>query len=67
MTELHENALEYLYPDNTGYKGEYFENLPKDTITLMNSLWEELKTERRLRRGRIISPALPLWLSSAGL
>jgi len=45
MTELHENALEYLYPDNTGYKVEYFENLPKDTITLMNSLWEELKTD----------------------
>lgn len=44
MSELHENAVEILYPEG-GIKSSYFENLDTDTQNLLNSLWEELKID----------------------
>lgn len=44
MSEIHENAVEILYPEG-GIKSSYFENLDTDTQNLLNSLWEELKID----------------------
>lgn len=53
MTDVHENAIEILY----GYddsKMEYFHDLPDDTRTLMNNLWEELKIDSEKNTGVLI-------------
>ncbi len=44
MTEIHEDALEILYPPED-IKFTYYENLDIETTKLMNSLWESLKVE----------------------
>ena len=44
MSEIHENAVEILYPEG-GIKSSYFKNLDPDTTNTMNSMWEELKIE----------------------
>ena len=44
MSEIHENAVEILYPEG-GIKSSYFTNLDPDTTNTMNSMWEELKIE----------------------
>ena len=44
MTEMHENAIEILYPAN-GIKSTYYQNLDPETIDVMNGLWEKLKIE----------------------
>ncbi len=44
MTELHENAIEILYPES-GIKSAYYENLDPETTNILNTLWEELKIE----------------------
>lgn len=44
MTELHEDAIEILYPVG-GIKSTYYQNLDPNTTDVMNSLWEKLKIE----------------------
>ena len=44
MSEIHENAVDILYPEG-GIKSSYYENLDPDTTNTLNSLWEELKIE----------------------
>ena len=44
MAELHEDAIEILYPTD-GVKASYYENLDVSTTNTLNSLWEELKIE----------------------
>ena len=44
MNSMHENAMEILYP-TTEVKATYYQNLSPDTLSLLNSLWEELKIE----------------------
>lgn len=44
MTELHENAIEILYPAS-GIKSSYYENLDPETTNILNTLWEDLKIE----------------------
>ena len=44
MTELHEDALDILYMTD-GIPFEAFDNLPPEQLSLLNSLWEELKIE----------------------
>jgi len=44
MSEMHENAIEILYPTG-GIKSSYYKNLDPDTTDTMNSMWEELKIE----------------------
>lgn len=44
MAELHEDAIEILYPTG-GVTASYYENLDIETTNTMNALWEELKIE----------------------
>lgn len=44
MTEIHENAMDILYPEG-GVKATYYETLDSDTQAFLNTLWEELKVE----------------------
>lgn len=44
MSEMHENAIDILYPAG-GIKSSYYENLDPDTTLTMNAMWEELKIE----------------------
>jgi len=44
MTEIHPDAMEILYGFDAE-KMEYFYDLPDDTRSTMNTLWEELKIE----------------------
>ncbi len=46
MSEVHENAMEYLDPQfEEGYITSYYENLDDAALQKMNSLWEELKID----------------------
>ena len=44
MTDLHEDAIEILYPEG-GINADYYQNLSPEMLAYMNSLWEELKIE----------------------
>ena len=44
MTDIHENAIEILYPME-GINASYYQNLSPEMLSYMNSLWEELKIE----------------------
>ncbi|MGM9647832.1 MAG: PotD/PotF family extracellular solute-binding protein [Eubacteriales bacterium] len=47
MNSIHENAMEILYPEGFDFSAEYdqycFKNLDRDTLNLVNGLWEEVK------------------------
>lgn len=61
MNSVHEKAMEYLAPDfiKDGYSGEYvrsyYNNLDDGTLSLMNSLWEELKIDNNRGYGVYIA------------
>lgn len=44
MTDIHEDAIEILYPEG-GINASYYQNLSPEMLAYMNSLWEELKIE----------------------
>ncbi len=44
MTDVHEDAIEILYPEG-GINASYYQNLSPEMLAYMNSLWEELKIE----------------------
>lgn len=46
MAEIKEDAYEKMYPDNV--KTTYYENLDEDKLVLLNSLWEELKSDMEI-------------------
>ena len=43
MSEIKEDAYEKMYPENV--KATSYENLDEDKLVLLNSLWEELKSD----------------------
>lgn len=45
MSELHPDAMSILYSENTDFKTTFYKNLSREKLTLINSLWEELKIE----------------------
>lgn len=57
MNEMHENAMEILYPTNE-VRSSYYQNLSSDTLSLLNSLWEELKIESSGGEGVYICSAV---------
>ena len=66
MNGVHENAMDYLAPDfiKDGYEGDYvksyYNNLDEQTLSLMNSLWEELKIKGTQDNGIYITCAVIL-------
>ena len=44
MSDIHEDAIEILYPTE-GINATYYQNLSPEMLSYMNSLWEELKIE----------------------
>ncbi len=45
MRELHPDAMSILYSENTDFKTTFYKNLSREKLTMLNSLWEELKIE----------------------
>ena len=45
MTDVHEDAMQILYPDSVDFEATYFYNLDADTLQYQNELWEQLKIE----------------------
>ena len=43
MTDIHEDAMDILYPDEGKHKTSYYQNLSADTLAYSNALWENLK------------------------
>lgn len=48
MTDVHEDAMELLYPDLGDYKVTYYENLDSETLSYTNRLWENLKIQNSI-------------------
>lgn len=52
MNSIHEDAMDILYPDDFDFHAEYdkycFKNLDRDTLNLVNSLWEKVKLDDSL-------------------
>ncbi len=52
MNDIHENAMEILYPEDFNFHAEYekycFRNLDRDTLNMVNNLWEEVKLDDSL-------------------
>ena len=56
MTEVHENAMEYLDPVfSEDYVQTYYENLDDETLLYINTLWEELKIDTATGNGVYIA------------
>ena len=65
MNSMHEDAMEILYPSYE-VKSTYYQNLSPETLSLLNSLWEELKIESSGNDGvyicsAVITAVLVLW------
>lgn len=45
MTDVHEDAMQILYPDSVDFEATYYYNLDADTLQYQNELWEQLKIE----------------------
>ena len=65
MSEMHEDAMEILYPTQT-VDTFYYHNLPADTLSMVNGLWEELKIESSGGEGvyicsAVIAGVLAVW------
>ncbi len=45
MSDLHPDAMGILYSENTDFKTTFYKNLSREKLTLINTLWEELKIE----------------------
>lgn len=52
MNSIHEDAMNILYPDDFDFHAEYdrycFKNLDRDTLSMVNNLWEEVKLDDSL-------------------
>ena len=53
MSEIKEDAYEKMYPENV--KATYYKNLDEKKLVLLNSLWEELKSDMEIGVGIYIS------------
>lgn len=67
MEELHEDAMEILYPSQT-VDTSYYHNLPAETLSMVNGLWEELKIESSGGEGvyicsAVIAAVLVVWFT----
>ncbi len=55
MNGIHEDAMDILYPEDFDFHAEYerycFQNLDRDTLNMVNSLWEEVKLDDSLGIG----------------
>ncbi|MBQ8382862.1 MAG: spermidine/putrescine ABC transporter substrate-binding protein [Clostridia bacterium] len=47
MNSIHEDAMDILYPEDFDFHGQYdkycFKNLDRDTLNMVNGLWEDVK------------------------
>ena len=50
MTDIHEDAMEILYPTET-VETSFYHNLDADTLSAVNELWEQLKIESSVGNG----------------
>ena len=48
MAEIHPDAMQILYPDNTDFSATYYQNLDPQTLAFTGTLWEELKIENSI-------------------
>lgn len=52
MNSIHSDAMEILYPEDFDFHAEYdkycFKNLDRDTLNMVNTLWEEIKLDDSL-------------------
>ena len=48
MAEIHPDAFAILYPENDRYPCTYYENLPAETLSYSNTLWEKLKIQNSI-------------------
>ncbi len=48
MAEIHPDAMQILYPDNTDFTATYYQNLDPQTLAFTGTLWEELKIENSI-------------------
>ncbi len=52
MNSIHENAMDILYPSDFDFHAQYdqycFKNLSRDTLSMVNGLWEEVKLDDSL-------------------
>lgn len=52
MNSIHEDAMEILYPEDFDFHAEYdkycFKNLDRETLNMVNTLWEEIKLDDSL-------------------
>ncbi len=52
MNSIHPDAMEILYPDDFDFHGQYdkycFRNMDRETLTMVNGLWEEVKLDDSL-------------------
>ncbi len=51
MTDLHEDAMSILYDQAENVQTQAYLNLTPDQLTMLNSLWEELKVESSIGLG----------------
>jgi spermidine/putrescine transport system substrate-binding protein len=51
ISEYHENAFDILYSDTSNMNVCYYQNLPADTLVMVNNLWEELKVDSSTGNG----------------
>lgn len=45
MAELHPDAMKILYSEDNDFETTFYKNLSREKLTMLNSLWEELKIE----------------------
>lgn len=45
MSELHPDAMKILYSEDNDFETTFYKNLSREKLTMLNSLWEELKIE----------------------
>ena len=45
MADLHPDAMRILYSEDSDFETTFYKNLSREKLTMLNSLWEELKIE----------------------
>ena len=45
MASIHPDAMDILYNEDNPVKTIFYENLPREKLTMLNGLWEELKID----------------------
>lgn len=71
MNSIHEDAMDILYPADFDFHAEYdkycFKNLDRDTLNMVNTLWEEVKLDDSLGLGVYLLCFLSIGAVAAGI